>query len=63
MDIGKLYTEIPVIGIPTMPSKDYEYTENFAYKHFSWEHNINFIHYAGSFAAAIRYDLPEDELY
>lgn len=32
-------------------------------KHFSWEHNVNFVHYAGSFAVAIRYDISDEDLY
>lgn len=38
-------------------------TESFPYDHFTWEHNVNFIHYAGTFAVPIRYDLPDQELY
>lgn len=38
-------------------------TEDFKFDHFSWEHNINFIHYAGSHALPIRYDLPDEDLY
>ena len=38
-------------------------TEDFHFDHFSWEHNINFVHYAGSHSLPIRYDLPDEDLY
>ena len=34
----------------------------FPYEHFVWEHNPNFIHYAGSYAIPVAYDTPHDEL-
>lgn len=39
------------------------YTEQFEYPHFTWETNVNFVHYAGSWVVAIRYDMEEEELY
>jgi len=43
-----------------MPSTEQFDEDTFPYPHYTWEHNINFIHYAGSFAVPIRYDLEED---
>lgn len=43
------------------PSK--QATAGFNPGHFSWEHNINFVHYAGSFAVPIRYDISDEDLY
>ena len=37
-------------------------TETFEYPHFTWETNINFLHYAGSWAVPVRYDLNDDDL-
>ena len=37
--------------------------ENFPYDHFSWEHNVNFIHYAGSHTIPIKYDLSDEDLF
>ena len=55
----------PVIGIPTM--KVFEgmdmYTDTFEFPHFTWETNVNFVHYAGSWAVPIRYDLEDEDLY
>ena len=38
-------------------------TELFPYEHYVWEHNPNFVHYAGSYAIPVAYDVPEQELY
>lgn len=57
-------TEQPVIGIITMPLWNPKMaTDQFNPKHFSWEHNVNFVHYAGSFAVPIRYDISDEDLY
>ena len=37
-------------------------TETFEYPHFTWETNINFLHYAGSWAVPVRYDLNDEDL-
>jgi hypothetical protein len=37
--------------------------ENFVWDQFVWEHNVNFVHYAGSHAVPIRYDLADEDLY
>ena len=56
-------TTQPVIGIMSTPVfYDVMKTETFEYPHFTWETNVHFIHYAGSWAVPIRYDLPDDEL-
>ena len=53
-----------MIGIMTMPlwSERMKH-ESFLWDEFTWEHNVNFIHYAGSFAVPIRYNLPDEDLY
>ena len=33
------------------------------WKSYTWEWNVNLIHYAGSWAAVIRPDMPDEELY
>ena len=33
------------------------------HQHFIWEGNVNFIHYAGSWAVPIKYNLEDDDLY
>lgn len=38
-------------------------TSTFKHPHFTWETNVNFIHYAGSWAVPIRYDLSDEDLY
>ena len=38
-------------------------TKSFNYPHFTWETNVNFVHYAGSWAVPIRYDLNDEDLY
>ena len=38
-------------------------TESFDYNHFTWETNVNMIHYAGTWAVPIRYDLEDEDLY
>ena len=53
----------PVIGILTTPVFDQVMrTDTFDYPHFTWETNVNFIHYAGSWAVPIRYDLNDADL-
>ena len=38
-------------------------TESFTgYPHFTWETNVNFLHYAGSWAVPVRYDLSDEDL-
>lgn len=59
LDLDRLQVDIPVVGILTMPS----YDEDFPFDHFSWEHNINFIQYAGTYAAVIKYNEADEDLY
>ena len=40
---------------------DSMYTDTFDYPHFTWEANVDFVHYAGSWAVPIRYDMEDDE--
>ena len=49
----------PVVGILTM----YNPFPDFDYEQFIWEGNVNMVHYAGSWAVPIRYDLSDAELY
>jgi len=52
-----------VWGLATTPLfNDLMRTNTFDYSHFSWETNINFIHYAGNWAVPVRYDLSDEEL-
>mmetsp|Transcript_37128 Transcript_37128/g.48814 ORF Transcript_37128/g.48814 Transcript_37128/m.48814 type:complete len:123 (+) Transcript_37128:102-470(+) len=53
----------PVWGILTTPvfAPQME-TSTFHYPHFSWETNVNFLHYAGSWAVPVRYDLSDGDL-
>jgi hypothetical protein len=37
--------------------------QNFKFKEFIWEHNANFVHYAGSWAVPIRYTISDQDLY
>ena len=53
----------PVFGIFATPVFDYRMkTSTFDYAHFTWETNVNFIHYAGSWAVPVRYDLSDEDL-
>lgn len=36
---------------------------SFAYDHFTWETNVHFVHYAGSWAVPVRYDLSDEDLF
>lgn len=33
------------------------------FKEFVWEHNVNFVYFAGSWAVPIRYSISYDDLY
>jgi gamma-glutamyl-gamma-aminobutyrate hydrolase PuuD len=64
LDKERFQVDLPVIGIMTMPFWDESMkTESFQYEHFTWEHNVNFVRYAGSFSLPIKYNLPDEELY
>ena len=52
----------PVVGILTMQNPPQYFTE-FEYDHFIWEGNVNMVHYAGSWAVPIRYDMDDADLY
>ena len=51
----------PVVGILTMQNPPQ--FADFDYEHFIWEGNVYMVHYAGSWAVPIRYDLDDAELY
>ena len=56
-------TTQPVIGIATTPVfHELMKTSTFDYPHFTWETNVHFVHYAGSWAVPLRYDLSDDDL-
>jgi len=38
-------------------------TDTFNYPHFTWETNVNFVHYAGSWAVPVKYNLEDEDLY
>jgi gamma-glutamyl-gamma-aminobutyrate hydrolase PuuD len=64
LNFSRWQVDQPVVGIMTMHVYNEKMrTENFNYHHFSWEHNVNFVHYAGSFAVPIRYDISDEDLY
>jgi gamma-glutamyl-gamma-aminobutyrate hydrolase PuuD len=58
-----LQLDIPVVGILTMPTNPNWKSKTFNFDHYSWEHNVNFIHYGGTFAAVLEYDLDDELLY
>lgn len=37
-------------------------SELFPFEHYVWEHNPNFVHYAGSYAIPVAYDMPPEDL-
>ena len=56
-------TTQPVIGLATTPIfSELMNTSTFDYEHFTWETNVHFIHYAGSWAVPLRYDLSDSDL-
>ena len=53
----------PVWGLFTTPAFSPKmHTETFDYPHFTWETNVNFLHYGGSFTVPLRYDLSDEDL-
>ena len=63
LDFDKFQNDQPVIGILTTPVfADYA-SDSFTYNHFTWETNVHLIHYAGSWAVPVRYDLSDADLY
>jgi hypothetical protein len=38
-------------------------TDTFDWKNFTWKHNVDFLHYAGSWAIPIRWDISDEDLY
>ena len=64
LNFGEPFQETnPVIGILTMDPDVMEIDEEFGHDHFIWEGNVNLIHYAGSWAVPIRWDIGEEDLY
>lgn len=41
---------------------DWMKTSTFDYPHFTWDTNVHFVHYAGSWAVPVRYDLDDENL-
>jgi hypothetical protein len=63
LDPSKFQDDQPVVGILTMEPWDPRMrTEDFTHPHFVWEHNVNFIHYAGTWAVPIKFDISEEDL-
>ena len=63
LDFDEFQVTQPVIGIPTMKIfGESMYSDTFNYPHFTWETNVDFVHYAGSWAVPIKYDMEDDEL-
>ena len=48
--------------MPTDENAEFWRPEKFNFKQYTWEHNINLVRYAGTFAAVVKYDMPHDEL-
>ena len=61
VDESDFQTSQPAVGILTMPTQGP--TELFPYGHHVWEHNANFVHYAGAYDIPIAFDVADDELY
>lgn len=56
-------TTQPVLGIVSTPVfYDVMKSDTFEYDHFTWETNVHFVHYAGSWAVPVRYDLSDEDL-
>jgi len=56
-------TTQPVVAIATTPIfVDQMNTSTFEYPHFTWETNVHFVHYAGSWAVPLSYDLSDEDL-
>ena len=49
--------------MPTPPADVTSASNGFPFKQYVWEHNINFVHYAGSYAIPVAYDIADDKLY
>ena len=64
VDFDQFQETQPVIGILSTevfgPSMK---TNTFPFEQFTWETNVNFVHYAGSWAVPIRWDITDEELY
>ena len=53
----------PVVGLLTTPVfNELMKTDTFKHPHFTWETNVNFLHYAGSWTVPVRYDLSDEDL-
>ena len=64
IDFDRFQVDQPVIGIMSMPIwSESLRSETFPWDHFTWEMNVNFVHYGGSHSVPIKYDLPDEELY
>jgi len=55
--------EQPVIGIATTPPFSQTMrTSTLDYDHFTWQTNVNYLHYAGSWTVPVRWDLNDEDL-
>ena len=48
--------------MPTAENADFWRPKGFTFEQYVWEHNVNLVRYAGTFAAVVKYDMPLDEL-
>lgn len=56
-------TTQPVVAIATSEVfSDLMNTDTFNHTHFTWETNVNFVHYAGSWAIPLNHDISDDDL-
>ena len=63
LEIERLQLDIPMVGILTMPTNPAWKSDSFQWDHYSWEHNVNYIHYGGTYASIVKFDLEDEELY
>ena len=60
---GGFQTNQPVWGFATTPPfGELMKTSTFQYDNFTWETNPHFLHYAGSWAVPVRWDLSDEDL-
>lgn len=53
----------PVVAIATTELfSEAMATSTFDHDHFTWETNVHFVHYAGSWAVPLNHDLADDDL-
>ena len=63
LDPDRFQVDQPVVGVMMMPTTETMHTESFPYEELTWQHNIDFVHYAGTHAVPILHDLADEDLY